>query len=221
MANKKVKVKDHENLTDANILKVISLLEGEKPITKKEACEILNIAYNTTRLTSIIDNYKHKVEHDKKMRERNRGKPISEDEIKDIVKMYLSGSTVSDIAQTLFRPTNLIKSTVEKLGIPKKPSLEERVVPSILPEQCIADSFTPGQQVWSAVYHAPCEVIEEMTNINYEAKHSSKCYKIYVYEPLDDLPDYASHIKKGGFSAYSLAYNLGSLEHLSNYYGEL
>ena len=36
--------KSHENLTDTNIKNVIDLLESEKPITKKEACDILNIS---------------------------------------------------------------------------------------------------------------------------------------------------------------------------------
>ena len=45
---------EEEKMTDANILRVISLLEpkeeGKQPITKKAACEILGMAYNTTRL---------------------------------------------------------------------------------------------------------------------------------------------------------------------------
>ena len=53
-----MRIKKHENLSEANISKVISLLEGEKPITKKEACGILNIAYNTTRLNKIITEHK-------------------------------------------------------------------------------------------------------------------------------------------------------------------
>ena len=51
----KIKKKEGENLTETNIEKVIGLLEQEKPITKKQACEILNISYNTTRLTKIIE----------------------------------------------------------------------------------------------------------------------------------------------------------------------
>ena len=47
------KKKSYENLTDSNIKNVISLLEAEKPITKKEACDILNISYNTTRLNKL------------------------------------------------------------------------------------------------------------------------------------------------------------------------
>ena len=39
-----VRKKREEKLSETNINKVIELLASEKPITKKEACEILNIA---------------------------------------------------------------------------------------------------------------------------------------------------------------------------------
>ena len=50
-----VKAKAHEKLDGANVQKVINLLGTDEPITKKEACEILNIRYNTTRLQRIIE----------------------------------------------------------------------------------------------------------------------------------------------------------------------
>ena len=53
-----VKKRSHEKLTDTNIRHVMQLLDAESPITKKEACSILNISYNTTRLKTIIEEYK-------------------------------------------------------------------------------------------------------------------------------------------------------------------
>jgi len=67
-----VKAKDHEKLDDANIQKVSDLLEADKPITKKEACEILNISYNTTRLKKIIEEYKDRIARRKARFEKNR-----------------------------------------------------------------------------------------------------------------------------------------------------
>ena len=55
-----MRIKKHEQITQANITKVIELLnptDGSRPITKKEACGILNIAYNTTRLSNIITEF--------------------------------------------------------------------------------------------------------------------------------------------------------------------
>ena len=43
----RVKVKDSEKLTPSNIRQVINLLESNKPITKKQACSMLRISYNT------------------------------------------------------------------------------------------------------------------------------------------------------------------------------
>ena len=47
-----VRKRAHENLSEVNIRRVISALE--EGITKKSACEMLNISYNTTRLNRII-----------------------------------------------------------------------------------------------------------------------------------------------------------------------
>jgi len=53
----RVKVKDSEKLDPSNIRHVINLLESDKPITKKEACSLLRISYNTTRLGNIITGF--------------------------------------------------------------------------------------------------------------------------------------------------------------------
>ena len=63
-----IKKKSYEKLSDSNIKYVVGLLSGDSPITKKEACNILNISYNTTRLNAILESYqdyklkkKHKI----------------------------------------------------------------------------------------------------------------------------------------------------------------
>ena len=57
---------DNDKLTDTNIARVVKLLNptpesGEKAITKKVACEIIGIAYNTTRLTNLISSYEERI----------------------------------------------------------------------------------------------------------------------------------------------------------------
>ena len=49
-----VRKREGENLSPANIRRVIHSL-NEEGITKKVACEMLNISYNTTRLNRIIE----------------------------------------------------------------------------------------------------------------------------------------------------------------------
>ena len=70
------KKKEHEKLTQENIQHVINLLNSEKPITKKETCQILNITYNTTRLNSIQD-FQDKLNFRAKRKAQLRGKPAS------------------------------------------------------------------------------------------------------------------------------------------------
>ena len=56
-----IKKKKHEKLDDTNIKRVIAALEGDLPVTKKDACEMLNISYNTTRLSKIITNFEEEL----------------------------------------------------------------------------------------------------------------------------------------------------------------
>ena len=59
---------EDERLDEAHMERVIAGLEQEKPITKKDACQILGIAYNTTRLGTLIEKYKESKERDAKRR---------------------------------------------------------------------------------------------------------------------------------------------------------
>ena len=74
VAKKRIKRKSHEKLTDVNIQHVMGLLQAESPITKKEACSILNISYNTTRLNSIIEEFVEKVKKTKSSKNQSEPK---------------------------------------------------------------------------------------------------------------------------------------------------
>lgn len=220
---KGVKRKEGENLTDANIEKVISLLEAEKPITKKEACEVLNIAYNTARLGKIIQEYRDKLEQEKKRRAANRGKPATDFEISEIVAGYLGGQSLKEIADGLYRPVDFVKRIIDQVGVPSTQPGEDYTNFSPLPDQCVAEEFSPGEFVWASKYGA----IAQITKQNGEASDGSgaKVYQIYVYERIDPekmlldgkrysyMPDTAF----GGRYANQRAYDLGSLKHLARY----
>ena len=118
-----MRTKKHENLTQANISKVIELLnptDSSKPITKKEACSILNISYNTTRLARIIEEHLETIEFRERRKAYNKGKGATEMEIKQVVNFYLDGSNISDIAKSLYRSPAFIKAIIDRLGIPQK-----------------------------------------------------------------------------------------------------
>lgn len=230
---RKIKRKDYENLSPENLEKVLALMnpEGqEKPITKKEACEILNISYNTTRLNKILEDYLEQKEYTKIRKAKNRGKPASSQEIAEIAQEYLSGESIAEIAKGLYRSPSFVKSVIEKVGIPfRAANKEERRYTAYLPDNCTAEEFEPGEIVWSARHHRAAIVEHELSvdyqaeragfsDVNYEKKYGSKCYAIYVLEDIDhDKEFWIQGIETGGYKAFSLAYDLGKLEHLKEY----
>ena len=228
----RLKKKSHEKLTVQNIQHVISLLNPTssqtKPITKREACSILNISYNTTRLDKIIQDYHEQKEYRSRRVSQNRGRPARPDEIQDIVKEYLSGENISNIAKGLYRSPAFVKSLLEKIGVPQRPTkVEGRKQEYYLPEQCVADDFEKGEIVWSATHHAPAVIDKKLTKehqdsraglqtVDYVSKYGSDCYSIYVRQK-PNTEDMWEMPETGGFYAFSLGYDLGKLKHLEEY----
>ena len=235
---KRVKKKDYENLTPANIEKVISLLNPSssdeattptKPITKKQACDILNIAYNTTRLSNIIEEYNDQKQYTKKRKAGLRGRPASDAEINEACSSFLGGDTISDISKRLFRSAGFVRSILERVGVPSRPSnKEERLIPHYFPDECVAEEFKNEEIAWSAQYHSTVIVKNKLTPeyvnskkgmapVDYESKYGCPCYSIYVVQKIDSEDTYFSNVQTGGFSAYAPAYELGKLTHLEKY----
>lgn len=215
----KIKVKEHEKLDDANIERVIAVFEAEKPCTITYACEMLNISSNGARLKKIIQDYKDRKELDKQRRAANRGKPASEYETSTIVEDYLGGDSIKSIADRLYRSADFVKRIIASVGVPQVQSGEDYFKFEPLPEQCMADSFTVGDYVWSSRYGAIAEVTAEAGL----SKEGVNLYQIYVHQRIDpekSLVDgkhhYAHHVTTGGgYYAYQCAYDLGSLKHLA------
>ena len=110
---RRVKAKDHEKLDDASVARVIELLEADSPITKKAACEMLNISYNTQRLGRIIDEFINRLKFETKRRKQLRGKPFDEQEIKYTILNYLKGDAVSVLAKTQYRTVSGVKQVLK------------------------------------------------------------------------------------------------------------
>ena len=187
---------------------------------------MLNIAYNTARLQRIIDDYQDKVEYRTLRKKQNRGRAATDAEIREAVERYLSGDSIAEIASGLFRSTGFVRSLIDKVGVPT--SVQEAGRVNLLPDSCIADSFSPGEIVWSAVYNKPARVDHELSvdyqaeragfiDVNYEERYGSKCYAIYVMEEVREDTEKWANVETGGYAAYSLAYDLGKLSHLEKY----
>jgi len=160
MALRGVKKKDFERLDDATVARVVLLLEQEKPITKKAACQTLNISYNTKRLGNIIQEYKDKLAFTKKRFAANKGLPFSDLEIKEMVVNYLNGDSITSIAENLYRSVHRVKIKLKELHLPertKKPTYQN---PDMIPEESVSKEFKVGEIVWSARYNAVAEIVQ-------------------------------------------------------------
>ena len=218
-----MRTKKHENLTQANITKVIELLnptDGSKPITKKEACGILNIAYNTTRLGNIITDHLETMEFRAKRKAQNRGKAATAAEIKDTIKRYLEGDNVSDIAKALYRSPAFVKGIIDRIGVPQKLAMTdyEGRRHAMLPEQCVAEEFEVGEKIWAIKQNYPALVQRELQPEKAEER-GYKVYLVYTIEAQqEDLEKtYFPHLSFAGKNHALAAYDMGSLRHLQQY----
>jgi hypothetical protein len=230
---KRVKKKSYENLSAKNIETVIALLnpstETEKPITKKDACNILNIAYNTNRLDAIIEGHIEQKAYVKKRKKSLRGRPASNEEIADACERYLTGDNISDISKSLFRSPTFVRNLLETVGVPQRPSgADERLSPHYYPDECMAEDFNEGEIAWSATFHAPVEIKSRlspeyiegkkgMKQFDYEAKYGCPAYAVYIKQKIESEDTFFASVNSGGFNAYAPAYELCKLEHLRQY----
>ena len=208
---RRVKKKSHEKLTDTNIQHVVDLLKDDDPITKKEACSILNISYNTTRLTNIIDEYLERLDYKNKRKAQNKGKPARQGEIVRVIEDYLDGDSIMEIASHIFRSPSFVKGIIDRVGVPQRASVEQmkKGIP-ILPEACIAEEFEAEEIVWCPQYNAAAEVVKEYKKTYYENTYGCKAYQVYVIKTSEFDQVF-------GFYADQLAYDLGRLRHLEQY----
>lgn len=203
----KVRAKAGQKLDNQSIKNMLS----KENLTWKQQCDMLNIAHNKPRLTRIVQEYNSYLQLQDKLYKENSRKPFSKSDISYIIVEVLVGNSISSIAQNLYRPVSAVKNIINRVGIPRKDSSNDYFSPSLIPDQCISQSFQDGQIVWSAQYQG-------LGIINKHKKGS--VYSVYILQPLDwdkvdvlyvNLP---RTNKWGGFNAYIPAHQLGSLRHL-------
>lgn len=175
---RKIRTKVGEEITPTNVKNVISLLEREiNPISKKEACEILHISYNTTRLSKIIEDYKEREIYVEKRRKQNRLKPIEEYEVKEIIESYLAGDSLSKISDNVYRSINTIKNVLLQYNLPIRNKSYTYFDPVFLEnEEMISDNYKIGDLVFSARYNCAA-IIEKVC----EVSNKPTTYKLWLY----------------------------------------
>ena len=190
MPSRKTKNGEDEKLDPASLDKVIALLEADKPITKKDACGLLNIAYNTTRLASLIEKHKEKKARDRQRRQEKRGKPATSDEINYIISGYLEGETIDSLSNSIHRPGTFVKQVLDRHEVPIRSRSHDYFKPELIPEGAMRTKFDMGEKVYSARY-------DSMAVIEGEFPHSAEyVYRLwllgerwqqYCYQPASEL----------------------------------
>jgi hypothetical protein len=196
---RRVKVKESEKLDDNNVKYVTELLESDKPITKKEACGILRISYNTTRLGNIIAGYKERAATEARLRAKNRGKAATDNEIVRAIEEYLNGDSISEIAKFMYRSSSFIKGIIKKHNVPVRSTSSDYFSPELLPDEVLSEDFKPGELVWSARYNTTARV-DKLVQIQ---EGHGNVYRIWT-------------LGKNQRYAAQPWYELGKLEHLQN-----
>ena len=169
----RIRKKADEQLSEQNIERVLELLEAEKPITKKDACAMLHIAYNTTRLNKIVEAHKAMLSQRIEMRKRFRNKPLDKAELKNIISSYLAGDSLSDIANDTFRSIALIKRTLTKYHIPLRNSSIDYWNPVEVPIEAMQDDYIKDDLVFSARYNQPASIMKKI---------KEEVYRIWLYK---------------------------------------
>lgn len=191
---------EEERMTDANIAKVIEMLnptEPEvKPWTKKDACAYLGMSYNTTRLATIIKTYEERIKYEREKRAEKKGKPATESEIIFVIQSYIEGETLDAIAKSLYRGSSFVKSILINNAVTFRPVSHDYFNPALIPDNAIRNRFNIGEVVYSAQYNVNAEIRSEQL-------HSSGVY-VYRVWLLGDQQQFA----------YVPVYELASLEHL-------
>lgn len=120
---------------------VIEYLEQPKA-TKKAACEMVGIAYNTKRLDNLIQEYKDDVERSIRLRKEKRRTACSPEELVSMIEDYLDGASFEDLSKRFYRSTAYIKHRLELAGaLIRVQGILNPTRPPMLPDECVADAF--------------------------------------------------------------------------------
>jgi len=164
VARKRKTELEEERMTDSNLSRVIRLLEpeeGKKPITKKDACQMLGMAYNTTRLGTILEQFKERQRRTAEQRAKLRGKAVTKDEKIFIIQEYLTGATIDAITKSTYRSVAIIKQVLDEYSVPLRIPGQNYFNPQLIPDGAARDKFEVGEVVWSARYGSLAKIYSE------------------------------------------------------------
>lgn len=196
MATKRTK-NENERLDDTSIERVIKHLEEKG--TKKDACAILNISYNTVRLGNILDKYVARKADEAKRRAEKRGKPATSAEISYTIQAYLEGSTIESISSSLYRSAAFVKNILVKYAVPIRQSAHSYFRPELVPEGAMRPAFKVGEKVYSMRYDSLAEIRSEFKPGVYNVFLLGEKWQEFAYQPAEELAS-LEHLKEVGIN---------------------
>jgi hypothetical protein len=191
-----------ERLDPASLEKVIAYLAEDPKPTKTAACAMLNIAYNTTRLDKIIEQYLAKKELDAQRRKAKRGTAATIDEISYMVTEYLEGATIDSISKGIYRGADFVKRVLEENFVPLRKAPHDYFKPEIIPDGAVRDRFTVGEKVYSVRYDSLATVRAESTHKDgyvYRVWLDSESTQEFAYQPAWELAS-LQHLRDKGIN---------------------
>jgi hypothetical protein len=156
-----------EEIPEAKIRQVIWMLKAGK--TKKVCCEHLGIAYNTTRLNKIIEDFKAKEQRAKELKEKAKTMEITPAIRKDIANSYSNGEAQSAIAARYYISPQRVKTILMEMNVPIRaraknaPAKTEHIV------QDLDIKFAVGDRV----FYGPENSFAYITTV-YDEEYSEK-----------------------------------------------
>jgi len=183
-----VKAKAGEDFSESAIQKAIAILEAGG--TKKEACQVLNIKYNTTRLNKIIQEYRDRKERVAEMRKRLRSKPVDISEKKHIVQGYLSNESIQELSNETYRSAQVVKNVLKTYNVPLRTERASYFSPLLV--EHTREDYKEGDLVFSARYGVPAYIKKQVGTdelgpvyrIWLTGKHAK-----WAYQPFYELAD--------------------------------
>lgn len=148
--------------TKEQFIEAIALLENGG--TKKAACEILGIAYNTTRLQNLINNFVNRQDLEKQHRAKKRKEAVSNEEVANWITDYLAGMGFEELSKSYFRSTNIIRYHIAKHGALLRHSGVNKLDPPMVPDKCISEDFDIGEYCWSMQYNGIVQIKAKYKN---------------------------------------------------------
>ena len=191
---------------------VIAKLEAEKPITKKLACEMLGIAYNTTRLENLIQEYKDDLDRVKLRKKQVRKEAVTEETVREGAKEYLvNGMPINEIAEFAYRTPLLVKTWLERYGALLPKTSPNPLNPEYVPEACMSSDFEEGELVYINGYCSFGIIKREIKSKTAEAAG----YKAYRILLLGDERQHVNYMSCDICAVEHLGFTVDSIPRLS------